>query len=132
MPAGNATYSGTISATTQLAGGHFSTAGYVGNALTIAGNNTITNTGATPITNRNGTVIISGSQNYTGGTSMNGAAFVQFGKTTSMPSTTRPKAAKPRASARAVAAESAEASKRFYPQCIPDAAQGANETACGK
>ncbi|MES2921036.1 MAG: autotransporter-associated beta strand repeat-containing protein [Verrucomicrobiota bacterium] len=85
VPAGNATYSGTISAVTQLAGGHFATAGYIDNTLTIAGDNTITS--AVPITVRNGAVKITGAQSYTGGTSMNGASFIQFGKTTSMPAT---------------------------------------------
>jgi autotransporter-associated beta strand protein len=85
LPAGNATYSGTINASTQNSGGHLATAGYIDNTLTIAGDNTITS--AVPLTIRNGTIKITGSQNHTGGTSMNGAAFIQFGKTTSMPST---------------------------------------------
>lgn len=88
LPAGNATYGGTINITAaQNAGGHFAS---VNNAsvLTIAGDNTITS--AVPVTIRSGTVVYSGSQNYTGGTSFNTAdsrAMLQFAKPGSMPAT---------------------------------------------
>ncbi|MEO5912613.1 MAG: autotransporter-associated beta strand repeat-containing protein [Luteolibacter sp.] len=85
VPTGNATFSGTVSAVATSAGGHFATAGYVDNALTIAGNNTITS--SVPINIRNGVVIYAGTQNYTGGTTMNGASFLQFKKIASMPAT---------------------------------------------
>ena len=86
VPAGNATYSGTINITAlTAAGGIFATAAN-SNLLTIAGNNTITS--SVPITVRNGYVLIAGSQNYTTGTTLaNAGATIQFGKIASMPAT---------------------------------------------
>lgn len=88
LPAGNATYSGTIQVTAaQNAGGIFATAANT-SVLTIAGDNTITS--ALPIYVRSGTVLITGSQSYTGGTASNTAdsrAMIQFAKPQSMPAT---------------------------------------------
>lgn len=88
VPAGNATYSGTINITAaQNSGGHFATAGNT-SVLTIAGDNTITS--SVPVTIRNGTVAYTGAQNYTGGTNFNTAdsrALLQFAQPASMPAT---------------------------------------------
>jgi autotransporter-associated beta strand protein len=84
VPAGNATYSGTINIVGATnAGGYFATANDA-SKLTIAGDNTITST--QPVTVRNGYVLFAGSQSYTTGTTLaNAGATIQFAKTTSMP-----------------------------------------------
>ena len=86
VPAGNATYSGTINITAaQNSGGHFATVTNT-SVLTIAGDNTITS--SVPVTIRNGTVVYTGAQNYTGGTSFNTAdsrVLLQFAQPASMP-----------------------------------------------
>ena len=86
VPAGNATYSGTINITAATnAGGDFATVSTT-NLLTIAGDNTIT--AAVPVTVRNGYVLISGAQSYTSGTTLaNAGAMIQFAKPASMPAT---------------------------------------------
>lgn len=86
LVSGNSTYSGiiNITAATSLAdSGHFATGGQT-STLTIAGDNTITS--SVPVTIRNGIVKYTGSQSYTGGTTLATAgAMIHFAKTASMP-----------------------------------------------
>ncbi|MCW1925564.1 autotransporter-associated beta strand repeat-containing protein [Luteolibacter arcticus] len=83
VPAGSATYDGTIAITGAVTAGAFFATG--GGTLTL--NNNITSTGPA-VTVRTGYVKVTGAQSYTSGTTLaNGGAAIQFVRTTSMPAT---------------------------------------------
>jgi MYXO-CTERM domain-containing protein len=89
VAAGNhATYSGTINITAaSTAGSHLATDNSTA-TLTIAGDNTVTS--SVPVSVRNGTVIFTGAQNFTGGVQTltdNSRSRIHFAKTASMPDT---------------------------------------------